>query len=70
MEDGNANLAVGVDVGVEHRRCESHDRRGVGEVVREIKNSLEEAALIHGVGWTDDEHVPLEDVVVGHADAE
>ena len=72
MQDADAHLAVGVDVGVEDGRLELHLGRHERVLRREGEARAEEAAAVRGrVVGEHEHHLPLEDVVVvqAHADA-
>ena len=65
MQDGNAEFAVGVDIGMEEGPVELEGRRGVGVVLGEVHLGFEISAVIEGVRVDDDEsNVPVEDVIV------
>lgn len=64
MQDGNANPAVGVDVGMPHWREEAHLRWLDGILFRETKPSSEEATLVKCVRRTDNHDLPLEEIVI------
>ena len=65
MEDGDAEVAVGVDVGVVERAGELECGWGVGVVGGEGHGGEEVAAVVEGVGVEDYEaDLPGEDVVV------
>ncbi len=65
MEDGNAELAVLVDVWMEEGAVELEGGRGVGVVWGEVHLGFEVAAVIEGIGVDDDEgDVPVENVVL------
>ena len=64
VEDGDAHPAVLVHVRVPHLRRE-HDRGGgVGVVVAEGHQGLEETTIIERIWWANDRDLPLEDVAV------
>lgn len=63
MQDGDAEFAVGVDVGVVEGVGELELGRGVGVVGGEFHGGEEVAAVIEGIGVDDYEgDVPVEDV--------
>ena len=65
MKDRDAEVAVGVDVGVVERACELKCWWSVGVVGGECHGGEEVAAVVEGVGIQDYEaDVPGEDVVV------
>lgn len=65
MQDGDAEFAVGVDVGVVERVGELEFGRGIRVVGGELHVGEEVAAVVPGVGVDDDEgDLPVEDVVV------
>jgi len=64
VQDGDAHVAVLVDVGVPHLGGELDGGRAVGVVGGEVEGGLEVAALVEGVGRAEDGHLPLEQVVV------
>ena len=46
MQNGNADLAVGVDIGVPHFGFEYHGRRIIRVIVGELKLSFEVTTLV------------------------
>lgn len=65
MEDGDAQFAVGVDVGMVEGTGELEFGWGIRVVGREFHVGQEVTAVIPGVGVDDDEgDLPVEDVVV------
>ena len=65
MEDGDAEVAVGVDVGVVEGASELEGWRSVGVFGGEGHGGEEVAAIVEGVGVQNYEaNVPCEDVVV------
>ena len=65
MQNGDAELAVLVDVGVVEGVGELEFRGGVGVVFGEFHAGEEVAAIVEGVGVNDDEgDGPVEDVVL------
>eukprot|EP00578_Thalassiosira_sp_NH16_P014270 CAMPEP_0181110780 /NCGR_PEP_ID=MMETSP1071-20121207/18905_1 /TAXON_ID=35127 /ORGANISM="Thalassiosira sp., Strain NH16" /LENGTH=165 /DNA_ID=CAMNT_0023194591 /DNA_START=297 /DNA_END=794 /DNA_ORIENTATION=+ len=62
VQNGDANLAVLVDVRMPHFRLEGHFGRFIREVFGEDKAGLEEAALEEGAVGTHDEDFPVVDV--------
>ena len=65
MQDGDAEFAVGVDVGMEEGSVELEGGRGVGVVLGEVHLGFEISAVVEGIGVDDDEsNVPVEDVIV------
>ena len=64
MQDGDAHVSVHVDVGVPERCLESELRGRVGVLLRECHLSLEVAAGVGGVRGSEDDHVPLQDVLL------
>ena len=64
VEDRDAHAAVLLDVGVRHLGDKHHFRRAVGILSREVEVSLEETTLEQCVRWSDDQHLPLQYVIV------
>ena len=59
VEDGDANLAILVDVGVPHFRRELHLRGHVGKVLGKFEVGLEEASLVQRAVGAHYHHLPI-----------
>lgn len=59
MQDGDANFAIFVDVGVPDLGSESHGRRHIGEVLREDEASFEKSTFVEGSVGSHDKYFPF-----------
>lgn len=66
VQDGDADQAAGVDVGVPNLAEELHGGRGEGVVVGELELGGEDAALEGGALGPLDQRLPVEQVVFRH----
>ena len=64
MEDGDADLAILVDVGVPHFRFEFHGGGEVGKFGGERQPSLEEAALVQRAVGTHYHDLPVVNIAI------
>ena len=64
MQNGNANLAVRVDIRVPHFRFEYHRRWIIRVIVGELKLSFEVAAFIQCVLGPLEDNVPDKEIVI------
>jgi len=64
VKDGNADIAIGVNVGVPHGSDKPHRWWHERILERERQSCLEDASLIEGVARSDDDNLPFKQVVV------